>query len=226
MNNITTPHADPLRSFLAEAARERSVNSGPRLIFAIDATGSRKPTWDLACELQGEMFKAATAVGGLAVQLVYFRGEVGFHASPFVGSAAALTKIMTEVFCSSGHTQIGKVLSHAAREASKQPVAALVYVGDTTEEPHSVLRQAVQGLVPLGTKAFVFHENPDENADAVGIFREIARVTGGVYLPFDRSSAGELAGLLGAIGAYAAGGVKALETSDTAAARLLLGHLR
>ena len=34
---------------------------------------------------------------------------------------------------------------------------------------------------------------------------------GGVYLPFDRNSAGELAGLLAAIGAYAAGGVPALE---------------
>ena len=68
-----------------------------------------------------------------------------------------------------------------------------------------------QALVPFGTKAFVFHENPDENADAVDVFREIARITGGVYLPFDRNSAAELAGLLAAIGAYAAGGVKALE---------------
>ena len=83
-----------------------------------------------------------------------------------------------------------------------------------------------QALVPFGTKAFVFHENPDENADAVDVFREIARITGGVYLPFDRNSAGELAGLLAAIGAYAAGGVTALERHGGAAARLLLQHLK
>ena len=99
MNNIASLHADPLRSFLAEAAQQRSAALGPRLIFAIDATASRKPTWDLACELQGEMFKAAAAVGGLAVQLVYFRGADTFHASPFVSNASALTKIMEEVFC-------------------------------------------------------------------------------------------------------------------------------
>ena len=190
MNNITASHVDPLHSFLAEAARQRSVDSGPRLIFAVDATASRKPTWDLACELQSGMFKAAAAVGGLAVQLVYFRGADTFHASPFVSNAAALTKIMAEVFCSSGPTQIRKVLHHAQREASRNRIAALIYVGDTTEEEHSLLRRAAQGLAPFGTKAFVFHENPDENADAVGVFREIARITGGVYLPFDRSSAG------------------------------------
>jgi hypothetical protein len=27
-----------------------------RLIFALDATASREPMWDLACQLQGEMF--------------------------------------------------------------------------------------------------------------------------------------------------------------------------
>jgi hypothetical protein len=224
MNSITAPHVDPLHSFLAEAARQRSVDTRPRLIFAIDATASRKPTWDLACELQSEMFKAAAAAGGLAVQLVYFRGDAGFRASSFVSNAAALTKIMAEVSCSSGPTQIRKVLHHAQREASRHRIAALVYIGDTTEEEHSLLRKAAQSLAPSGTKVFMFHENPGENADAVSVFRDIARVTGGVYLPFNRSSASELAGLLGAIGAYAAGGVKALKTSDTPAAHLL-GHL-
>jgi hypothetical protein len=226
VNNIASLHTDPLRNFLAEAAQQRSAALDPRLIFAVDATASRKPTWDLACELQGEMFKAASVVGGLAVQLVYFRGADTFHASPFVSKASALTKIMAEVFCVSGHTQIEKVLRHVQREASKQPIAALVYVGDTSEEPPASLCHAAAALVPFGTKAFVFHENPDENADAVAVFREIARITGGVYLPFDRNSAGELAGLLAAIGVYAAGGVKALEKSGSAAARLLLQHLR
>ena len=63
-------------------------------------------------------------------------------------------------------------------------------------------------LVLFGTKAFVFHEEPGrEQPTPLAVFRDIARITSGVYLPFDRNSAGELAGPLAAIGAYAAGGV-------------------
>lgn len=46
-----------------------------RMVFALDATMSRQPTWDMACALQGEMFSAAASVGNLSVQLVYFRGQ-------------------------------------------------------------------------------------------------------------------------------------------------------
>ena len=57
-------------------------------------------------------------------------------------------------------------------------------------------------------------------------FREIARLTGGAYLPFDQASAGRLAELLKAVATYAAGGFKALEESKGEGARLLLPHLR
>ena len=45
-----------------------------RLIFALDATMSRQPLWDTACKLQGDMFRETAAIGGLDVQLVYYRG--------------------------------------------------------------------------------------------------------------------------------------------------------
>jgi hypothetical protein len=44
-----------------------------RLIFAVDATASRQPTWDLAAQLQAQMFATIDALGGLDVQLVYYR---------------------------------------------------------------------------------------------------------------------------------------------------------
>ena len=87
-------------------------------IFALDATASRQPTWDLACQLQGQMFQAAAAVGELSVQLAYFRGEE-FRTSAFVPRADMLTRLMSEITCKSGHTQIGRVLSHVQREASR-----------------------------------------------------------------------------------------------------------
>jgi hypothetical protein len=45
-----------------------SVGRG-RLIFAMDATMSRQPTWDLALGLQADMFRAVKEVGGLDVGL-------------------------------------------------------------------------------------------------------------------------------------------------------------
>src|SRR5262245_47694805 len=50
------------------ALQALTVVARGRLIFAMDATASRQPTWDLAGELQAEMFRAAS---GLEVKLVF-----------------------------------------------------------------------------------------------------------------------------------------------------------
>ena len=57
------------------ALLEKMRRSRGRLIFALDATGSRESTWDLATRLQTEMFKEAASIGGLDVQLLYYRGD-------------------------------------------------------------------------------------------------------------------------------------------------------
>ena len=185
---------------------------------------SRQPTWDLACALQAEMFKSAGEVGGLSVQLVYFRGIGECRASPFVANATALRDLMVRIQCRGGHTQIGKVLSHVRRQAGERPVAALAFVGDAMEEGADHLCQLAGEVGLLGVRAFMFHEGRDHVAERT--FREIARLTRGAYLPFDRSSASELRALLQAVATYAAGGMKALEASKGAGARLLLPHLK
>ena len=195
-----------------------------RLIFALDATMSRQPTWDVACALQGEMFDATASVGGLSVQLVFFRGLGETRASRWFADARSLGGAMARIRCQGGRTQIGKVLSHARREAEARPVAALVYVGDCMEEDADALCVKAGELALLGVRAFLFHEGREPVAGAT--FREIARVTGGVYLPFDAGAAAQLKALLGAVAAYAAGGRKALERSGDAAARRLLADLR
>jgi hypothetical protein len=211
-------------AFLAEAKRIVPGAGRGRLVFALDATMSRQPTWDLACELQAEMFDAAAAVGGLSVQLVYFRGIGESRASPFVANARALRELMVRIDCRGGHTQIGKVLAHVRREAEKQRIAAFVYVGDAMEENPDHLCQLAGEIGLLGVRAFMFHEGRDPIAAET--FRAIARLTGGAYLPFDRGAAAELRALLSAIATYAAGGLAALEKSGGAGARLLLPHLR
>src|ERR1700691_679139 len=75
-----------------------------RLIFALDATMSRQPTWDSACRLQADMFREAAAVGGLDIQLVYYRGLAECRASPWVAEAGRLGALMARIDCRGGHT--------------------------------------------------------------------------------------------------------------------------
>src|SRR5215470_17896114 len=186
-----------------------------RLIFALDATMSRQPTWDTACKLQGEMFVEAQAIGGLDVQLIYFRGLNECRASRWVSEPAALAALMEQIDCRGGHTQIRKVLSHARQETDKAKVQALVYVGDAMEEVVDELCARAGELGLRGVPAFVFQEGNDPEVEKT--FREIARLTRGAYCRFNAGAAHELRELLRAVAAFAAGGMKAL--SDLSARR-------
>ena len=198
-----------------------------RLIFAMDATMSRQPTWDMALKLQGDMFSAVKQVGGLDVQLVYFRGLNETRASKWVGDPDALARLMTRVSCQGGYTQIRKVLKHTRTESDRAKVQALVYVGDAMEEAIDDLAVAAGELGLRGIPAFVFQEGHDPVAEQA--FREIARLTRGAYCRFDLSAAGELAELLRAAAVYASGGIKALadlSAQRNAGAQKLLAQMR
>jgi hypothetical protein len=195
-----------------------------RLIFALDATMSRQPTWDTACKLQAEMFRETASVGGLDVQLIYFRGLNECRASRWVSDGAGLGELMGRIHCMGGHTQIRKVLQHARGESDRAKVAAMVYVGDAMEEGIDDLAAAAGELGLRGIPAFMFHEGHDAIAEQA--FREIARLSRGAYCRFDLSAAHELGELLRAAAVYAAGGVKALTAQRSAGARKLLGQMR
>ncbi len=198
-----------------------------RLVFAMDATMSRAPTWDMALKLQGDMFQAVKEVGGLDVQLVYFRGLNECRASKWVSNPDALARLMTSVSCHGGLTQIDKVLTHALGESGKRKVDALVYVGDCMEEDIDRLCARGGELALLGVPVFLFQEGHDTRAEQT--FREIARITKGAYCRFDPGSARQLRDLLTAVAVYAAGGRKALLAlsahKDGAGARRLLEQL-
>ncbi len=194
-----------------------------RLAFAMDATMSRQPTWDMALALQADMFAAVKRIGGLDVQLVYFRGTDECRASRWVSDPDALSALMTKVTCAGGFTQIRKVLSHARTEAARKPVNALVYVGDCMEEDIDDLCGRAGELALLGVPVFLFQEGHDAKAERA--FREIARLTKGAYCRFDAGSAAQLKDLLAAVAVYAAGGRKALAALGGRTPRLLLEQL-
>src|SRR6516162_12302 len=214
-----------VNAFLARVKTMMPSASGRgRLVFAMDATMSRQPTWDLALKLQAEMFRAVKEVGGLDVQLVYFRGLSETKASKWVGDPESLARLMARVACEGGFTQIRKVLAHARREATKAKVNAVVYVGDCMEEDIDELCARAGELALLGVPMFLFQEGREPKAERT--VREIARLTRGAYCHFDAGSAAQLRSLLTAVALYATGGRKALQdygaaTKSDAAVRLL-----
>lgn len=227
---VETSSAREVDAFLKKAAALTPAPRGTRrgrLMFAMDATMSRQPTWDRALGLQSEMFEATAQIGGLDVQLVWFRGFGEFKAGGWVTDARGLARAMTGVRCRGGHTQIGKVLAHALAEAGKGAINALVYVGDCMEEDADALCAGAGELGLRGVPVFIFQEGNDPVAAAT--FREITRLSGGAYCPFDTGSADQLRALLGAVAAYAAGGHTALSDYSRRAggsARLLAPQLK
>jgi hypothetical protein len=217
MNTVPTiadrPH---LKAFLERVNPPRG-----RLIFALDATASRQPTWDTAAQLTSEMFGTVAAIGGLDVQLVYFRGDRECVAFRWLSDAKALSASMQRVMCMAGYTQIGRVLTHTRKENAREKVNALILVSDACEEDPPTLYAAAR---ELGVPTFLFQEGSDARVER--IYSELAQITKGAFCKFDAGAAQRLADLLKAVAAFASGGVKALSNQNSEAARLLLTQLK
>ena len=233
MNINQSPWADgatapsKIDSLLAEIRRQKSPAGAiprGRLVFGLDATASRQPAWNLACELQAEMFREVAAVGGLEMQLVYYRGLGECRASRWFSRPEQLAKAMSAIMCAAGETQIERVLVHTKKETKLLPVNALAFVGDAMEESHDALAHEAGELGRLSVPAFMFQEGSDRDVERT--FRDIARLTNGAYCRFDPGAARQLAELLRAVAVYAASGITALAAKkDDVGAVKLLGQL-
>ena len=227
--NLIASGKSAVSSFLSQAEKIRPAADGQgRLIFALDATMSRQPTWDVACEIQSEMFSAVGKAGQLAIQLVYFRGFGECRASKWVVRSDALRDLMSGIACKGGRTQLCKVLTHAKKEAAKsdagKKVSALVFVGDAMEEAIDELSHRAGELGLLGIPVFMFQEGHDPTAERA--FRDVAKLSGGAYMRFDAGSAAELAQLLAAVAKFASGGLKAIASDKNSSAQALLRQLK
>src|SRR4051812_421196 len=83
-------------AFLNKVAATPALSTGTRgrLVFAMDATASRGPSWVQAIAIQSDMFREAATVGALDVQLVYYRGLLEFGASPWLADAGSVVRLM------------------------------------------------------------------------------------------------------------------------------------
>jgi len=214
--NLPAGHSKRVADFLKKVSIARG-----RLIFALDATASRQPTWDTAVKLQAEMFAEAGRIGGLEIQLVYYRGLDECRAGHWTIDTHELANAMSRIMCVSGQTQIGRILAHVRKEHAQQPVNACVFIGDMCEETAYSLQDAAAGL---GVPVFMFQEGND--VLAANIFQKISKLTNGGYYAFNTGSIAQLRELLRAVATFAVGGLTALSDLRTDSARKLLGQLK
>ena len=209
--NLKTPQTgvDVFLNELSTFPLIDQATSRGRLMFAMDATSSRQPTWDLTAKIQCEMFAVTSEAGGLSVQLAFYRGFGQFKVSQWTNNGAEMTRLMSSVSCLAGETQILKILKHALNETRKAKVDAVVFVGDCIEEDVDKLGHIAGELGLVGLPVFIFQESNDPIASFS--FQQISRLSGGACVQFDRASAHTLSMLLGAIAVYAAGGRNALK---------------
>lgn len=198
-----------VQEFLSQVTRIPKTAGDARLLFALDATASRQATWDVASQLQTDMFLSAQSLGGLQVQLCYFRGFNEFFASDWQGDSRDLVRVMSGIQCQAGATQLERLLRHALEENAKKKIKCIVYIGDAMEENIDVLAHSAGKLGLLNIPVFIFQERNDPVARRA--FLDITRLSGGAYSQFDEASANQLRDLLRAVAIYAAGGLKALQ---------------
>jgi hypothetical protein len=210
-NPPAQPRSTDVAAFLDQLSRlpaVRPAGGRGRLLFGLDATASRQPTWDRACHLTAEMFAATRDLGGLSLSVAYWRGYQEFAATPWLTDPDEAIRRMSGVRCLGGMTQIGRLLRHALEQTRQSRVAATVLVGDAVEEDIDAVCNVAGELGVRGTPVFCFQEGALPMAETG--FRQIARVSGGAFARFDSASAAALRDLLRAVAVFAAGGAAAM----------------
>lgn len=217
------PLLSRLRALLSPRRAAGAVPIRPRLIFAIDATASREPSWNAARQVTDSLFTALP--GALDIALAVHGGSFLHTFTDFSANPGALRDRAAGITCLTGRTQLLPILSRAL---SNPGVRVVLYIGDVFEESPMRARRLADAMGARGITLIVLHDTVDWQArrDAE-LFADLARRTGGCVLPFDASAVQRLRDLLQAVAFYAVGGTELLaqKRADLPAAELLLQHL-
>ena len=220
-DQLTPSNSLSVQDFLKKSDQivpsNKNETSG-RLLFAMDATASREHAWDMACQIQAEMFMSTQEIGSLEISLCYYRGYNEFHSFDWTSNATHLRDQMLQVRCLAGHTQIKRTLEHAISTCVKQKIKAVVLVSDSFEESIDQVGEVAGKLGMLNVPVFIFHEGHDSAAR--NAFQHIAQLTNGAYCPFDQNSVAQLKELLCAVAAFAVGGLSALQKQSQQGSKL------
>jgi len=212
-------------TFISKArAIKRIADAQTRIIFSLDATASRAPTWQQAQSLHKALFEAASETSELSLQLCYFRGIATFHASPWLATASGLRGALSQIYCEGGITQIQRLLEHCLHQHSDSTsIKAIIFVGDAVEEDAGLLNDLAVKCRLAKRPLYIFQEGSDPVAGSA--FASMAALSGGVHFGLGNDSADQLRRLLQSVVRLATGGRKALESSTRESDKLLLKKL-
>lgn len=181
-----------------------ALKKTPKLLFSMDATASRQPSWDVAQKITLSMFDVIP--GGLKIALAYHSAGRLQTVTEFRDDAGYFKDQIAAVRCQAGNTALCEILDTACDTPG---LSSLIYIGDCFEERFETAVALAQRLKEKGVPCFIFQEGDDfRAADA---FKAIAEITGGAVFPFEMDSLVRVREKLDAIAAYAAGGMKLLQ---------------
>lgn len=227
--------ANSLTTFIgkAKARAERNTRLSGRLDFAMDATGSREDTWAATTPLVQSMFDKVDELGGgdLRISLGHF-GGMGWRWEDEATSADILKSQMGEVRCIMGMTKMVPLFTARLPRLNEPHLkpAATIYIGDAFEENKEDMLRIARQYGDAKSPIFIFLARTlSSYASVIETFKEIARLSGGAYAELDESAAAAVEDMLGAVAAYAGGGIRALlraSASGSEAATLLLTQMK
>lgn len=206
---------------VARAATARLMVSTalPRLLLAIDATGSRASSFAAAIKVTDALFTVLP--GELVVGLAVHGGGRVHTFTPYTEDVRKLRRIAAAITCEAGGTRLVPILERAARER----VRVVVYIGDSFEERVDHAMRCCEAMALNETRLIVLHDDAGGGLQEIRAeFEQMAAITGGAVLPFRAEALDELAAMLEAVSVLAVGGPELLaekQTTMPAAPRLL-----
>lgn len=211
---------------LASKLKAGSRLSG-KLVIGLDATASRRNTWNATRGIMNSIFKRLSGLGSLEISVGYFRGFQGeCQFTDFTSGAENLESAMAAIDCQSGETQIGRILSHFVEMAGTTPPSAFVFIGDDQQENIEALKVQARTLAAYKIPVFWFLERTNDTSYSdIEDYKALAVASGGVFAEFTESAADKLEELLVAAATFAIGGRAALAKGSDAA-KLLLTQLK
>jgi hypothetical protein len=204
------------------AARVNLSGEAPRLLLAIDATGSRAPAFQAAIRVTDSLLTVLP--GRLEIALAVHGGGRVHTFTPFTRDMGRLRGVAAAISCKAGGTKLLDILERAAGD---ERVRVVVYIGDAFEESFAGAMSCAEALALNDTRLIILHDDPRGDKDTRAVFARMAAITRGAVLPFRASALDELAALLEAVSVLAVGGPEMLAEKQTTmpAAPLLLERI-
>ncbi|MEW8092424.1 MAG: hypothetical protein AB2784_22700 [Candidatus Thiodiazotropha endolucinida] len=216
-NQISVKQDNILKRAITRYKTRAAAKRGVRIGFIIDATASRRKTWEEAQVIQARMFKATQDISALNLRLVHYGGE-NLNDLGWESDVRKIAAHMAAVRCERGLTQINDALRLFLDEAPEDKADAIILIGDSFEEDSDDTAHLTKQLKRQKIKIFSFIDGDDLTGTTV--FEKLATNTGGTFAQFGEDL--PLAALCEGVALLTSGGRKALRHLKNEKARLLL----